>query len=396
MRAWLVAIALAGCGFKATPSETGNGAPAGGGEPEAPPIDAPEPPPIEIDGAPLDGAAAEVCLGSFVRVCVDPPLSATTLTQQANPSIDTGTSSLCVPYTSTPHVDACVITGQSITIPPGNTISVIGRRPLILFATGSITISGVLDAASHQGGASGPGNNLGCPTTGFTNPADGGITGGGGWGGTFGTAGGNGGNGAAGSGGIAPPAFPPTTLRGGCPGSDGANGAGNGRGFHGRGGGAVALLAAQTITIDGTLNASGAAGRGADARGGLFNSTSGSGGGGGGSGGMIVLEAGAVNTPGKCFANGGGGGEGATTSDGGDGHESIAPDTAGDGGIGGADRGGDGGHGAFGTTGSAPGGNGSANSGGGGAGGGGAGVIKVIAPMQSNTGDTTKLAPRPS
>ncbi|HEU4729863.1 MAG TPA: hypothetical protein VFT22_18330 [Kofleriaceae bacterium] len=394
MRAWLVAIALAGCGFKATPSEMVGGDPAGGGDPEEPPIDAPGPPPVEIDGAPLDGAQVATCLGTFVRVCVDPPQSSVMLTPQANMTIDTGTSALCAPYTSEPHVDACVITGQSITL-SGGTVSVSGRRPLILFSTGSITISGVLDAASHPT-KDGPGADADCPSAGFTNPTDGGFQGGGGWGGSFGTAGGNGGNGASGSGGVAPGAFPATALRGGCPGSSGANGAGRGGGRRGHGGGAVALLAMQTITIDGTVNASGAAGRGS----GVAFGVTGGGGGGGGSGGMIVLEAGTVTIPGKCFANGGGGGEGAGFSGGRDGGESPAPSEAGDGASGGSRTGGDGGGGAFGTTGSAGGGTGSRSrsdgDGGGGGGGGGAGVIKVVAPSQTSTSDATKIAPLPT
>jgi hypothetical protein len=384
MRAWVLALALGGCSFQATPASNSPG--SSGGD-DAPPVDAGPP----IDGAGLDGKAAAACLGMFINVCVDPPQSPTTLTQP----IDTGTSTLCAPYQSSPPIDACVITGTSIVIAGGVTISATGTKPLILFSTGGITISGVLDAASHQGKPSGPGADTGpCPTTGFTDPTHG-NQGGGGWGGSFGTGGGNGGNGVSGIGGIPSVAFTTTALRGGCPGSNGANnGLGNGGGGRGAGGGAVLLLATQTITIDGTVNASGAGGRGG---GSLLNG--GAGGGGGGSGGMIVLQAATVNVPGKCFANGGGGGEGSSAAAGNAGDESSAPGSAAGGGDKGSQTGGKGGAGAFGTTGSSPGLPGSPkneDNGGGGAGGGGAGIIRVFAPEQHNTNDANKVAPPPS
>jgi hypothetical protein len=113
-----------------------------------------------------------------------------------------------------------------------------------------------------------------------------------------------------------------------------------------------------------------------------------------------------VNVAGQCFANGGGGGEGASISvDGEPGGHSAAPGTTAAGGKGGADFGGDGGNGGSGATpGGAPGKSGGfrvvsgtiEELGGGGGGGGGAGVIKIFAPQQVNTADPTKVAPPPS
>jgi hypothetical protein len=238
MRAWVLAlVVLGGCGFRASPA---GGSISDSGGDTGPPIDAP------VDGAGLEGAVTPFCLGTFINVCVDPPQSVAMLTT----AIDTSSSPQCQPYTSTPAIDACVVTGNGIVIAGGTTIAVTGGKPLILLSTDEITISGVLDAASHQGKPSGPAADAGpCPTAGFTNPTTSGQ-GGGGWGGTFGTGGGNGGNGAGGNGGIPVAAFTTTTLRGGCPGSDGAdNGLGHGRGGRGHGGGAVVLLAASTLTI---------------------------------------------------------------------------------------------------------------------------------------------------
>jgi len=375
MRVHFFALVLVGCSFSASaPGSVAIDAPSD----SAPPI---------IDSAPLDGKVAAACEGSYVNVCVDPPPLDITLPAK----IDTTNSPLCAAYKSTPSSsDACVITGRSITLPSGSTTSLVGNRQLVLFATGSITIAGVLDAAGH-GRTSGPAGEVGPCGIGAKNPTRG-AQGGGGWGGSFGTAGNNGGNGASGTGGTAAPAITATTLRGGCPGGDGAgNGFGSGGGSRGGGGGAVLMIAQQSITIAGTIDASG---------GGGGHGTFGGGGGGGGAGGMIVLDAmGAVTLDGKCFANGGGGGGGANVNNGHDGSESSAPDQVGGGGAGGESTGGAGGAGAFGTTGSLPGGTGlrgnrqTGEDGAGGAGGGGAGVIMVFAATQTGTNDATKLAP---
>src|SRR5216117_3580302 len=169
MRASVFALVLGGCGFSATPGNNPNGAPPGAsGDPAvdaSPAVDA-----LAIDSAPLDGAAAAVCLGTFVRVCVDPPIAAVTLTQD----LDTSTSARCQPYTATPAVDACVVTGQSITIPSGNTITVTGGKRLILFATDEITIAGTLDASSRRD-APGPAADSGPCGTDFVDAQSGGV-----------------------------------------------------------------------------------------------------------------------------------------------------------------------------------------------------------------------------
>jgi hypothetical protein len=117
---------------------------------------------------------------------------------------------------------------------------------------------------------------------------------------------------------------------------------------------------------------------------------------------MIVLDAATVTTPGKCYANGGGGGEGANLRDGRSGGESKAPDQVGGGGAGASSTGGDGGNGGFGATGSLPGGPGGradnqhGGDGGGGGGGGGVGIILVYSDDQSGTDDLTRVAPAPT
>lgn|GEM_PF-1272543 len=352
-------------------------------------IDVPGGNPIDsgVDATLVD-AGPPLCGGSFVHVCVNAPAADIHLTTQR---IDTTASTMCAPYMVTPSVMACVIAGRSITIPAQNTVTVIGRAPLILLAE-TITITGILDVASHRGVTDGAGSNTtfcagnAVPPTIGTARADGG----GGSGGSYGGAGGAGGSGGEdGVGGVPSNARSTAELHGGC---NGATGAGTG-GIGGTGGGAVALNATTLLVIDGVVNASGGSGAGGKTSGG---------GGGGGSGGMIVLDAPTVNVTGQCFANGGGGGEGANTDAiGADGFESAAPALLGNGGALGTSIGGDGGDGGGGA---APAGRAGTKAdegpfgvlGGGGGGGGGAGVIHVLSTSASGTDDLAKVSPAPS
>jgi hypothetical protein len=377
MRAWPLALALGGCGFSSS----------------ALPLDA------DIDSRPIDAAvdatpdmmATQLCLGTMHRICVAAPTSSLSLMTQP---ISTSSSTLCTPYTATPAVDACVIAGQTISLPSGNIVTVTGTKRLILIAADSLTITGTLDASSRRGLPGGPAADTGPCAVGAIAPTTN-MQGGGGWGGTFGSGGGNGGT--TPSGGIGGSAGAPqsiTALAGGCPGGNGApNGVNVGAGGGGHGGGAVMLLAGQTLQIDGVVNASGGGGSGGKSAGG---------GGGGGAGGMIVLESPSVKVPGQCFANGGGAGEGGAASnrDGAVGRESTGPDKVGTGGRAGS-IGGDGGDGAFAATGATSGGNGGAraqppDTGGGGGGAGGAGIIKVVAGSQEHTSETNHVAPPPT
>ncbi len=231
MRSIALVLVLGGCGFHATPGNA-----AGEGDDQGAPADAY----VAIDGPPLT-SSMPVCLGTFNKICVDPPTAAVTLAK----SINTDNIAMCVAYTSTVPLDACVIAGLSITIASGQKIVANGNKKLVLIATtGDVTIDGTLDVASHA--SMQPGSNLAgagadigpCVAgTNATGPA-------GGFGGSFGGAGGSGGKGGrGGTGGISAAAFVPTELRAGCPGGDGQ---GNGGG-HGRGGGAVYLLARSAI-----------------------------------------------------------------------------------------------------------------------------------------------------
>lgn len=213
--------------------------------------------------------------------------------------------------------DACFVVGGSITLPSSVGISrVTGSRPLVLVGADSISISSTLDVASQRGENIGPGANVACGAFGQTpTSASNNKGGGGGAGGSFITAGGDGGLGDNGAGmqGTAATAIPaPTKLRAGCPGQQGGDGDGQtgNHGIGGDGGGAVYLLASNTITIasGAIINASGA---------GSIAGSSYGGGGGGGAGGMIVLYATTITSMGIVFANGGGGSSGGNQAGGG-------------------------------------------------------------------------------
>ncbi len=224
-----------------------------------------------------------------------------------------------------------VLSVTSLTIAEGVTVVVTGRKPLLIVARETIEIGGVLDAGSRVGLTNidahiaqtvqfGAGANEGCGLNiggdGRDAPTTGGSGGGGGGG--FQGAGGMGARGGSTSaaGGAGGAVVPPSVIRGGCPG--GASGpagdiatapatrASQTRG--GAGGGAIRLVAQQSITVAGSISAGGAGGAGAPLR-------SACGGGGGGAGGYIALEAPTVTISGALGANGGGGGGGGGATD---------------------------------------------------------------------------------
>ncbi|MBC7977340.1 MAG: hypothetical protein H7138_20375 [Myxococcales bacterium] len=165
MRVWGLALGLVGCGFSSTPNNgpsDGAVVPDGGAD-AAVALDA------GLDGAVIDGKPEPVCVGTFVRVCIDPPQAALTLSTQR---IDTATSSRCIPYTAMPVIDACVIAGAQITIPAGNAVTAVGRRPLILVSTRGIVVEGTLDVSSRGGSnaQTGAAADTGPCATDFMNP----------------------------------------------------------------------------------------------------------------------------------------------------------------------------------------------------------------------------------
>lgn len=297
-----------------------------------------------------------------------------------------------------------VLLVPQFTLAGGKEFRVVGNKAFGIVSTGNITIDGVLDGSSERSPASNPNVNLNGPgslrgdSCGTATPPDpgdhiGGAAGGGG--GAFQGAGGSGqdsdndGGGATGAlGGVA--AALPNGPRGGCPGGAGGSNTVGGAELSegGRGGGAIYLVAADTIDVKGAgrIAAGGAGGQGGDDLDG--------GGAGGGSGGMILLEAPVVKIGGMLTANGGGGGGGAgATGKGGNGGNANISDTMVAGGGSGF---GPGGSGATGSVGAEL--KGTDNitpppDAGGGGGGGGAGVISIKSATAPTLGGGAKFSP---
>lgn len=168
---WALLIALVGCSFQAPDPGPG----PGGDDGPLPPGD-------------LAGVS---CVGEDTYVaCFPTPTVGVTLPS----TVDTD-SSICaaeMPIGWMGQPDSCFIVGTTIT---ASGTSVFGSRPLMLWATDSITITGDIDVASHRGGKTGPGAP-GAACQAFGSPPTTNAQGaGGGAGGTFRTKGGNGGHG---------------------------------------------------------------------------------------------------------------------------------------------------------------------------------------------------------
>ena len=276
-----------------------------------------------------------------------------------------------------------------------SSVRVIGSRPLHIVAHSTIQIFDEIDLLGRQDSlAAGAEDQVQCANATGKPGTDGDDGAGGGGGGGFAVAGAAGeeGNGdtAGGEpehpGGIGGDAVG-VRFQAGCAGGRGGNAdVGVGGGVGGNGGGALHLVARDSIAISGTINAGGGGGRASD-----FHSDGG--GGGGGSGGYIGLESPSISI-GSAFAflaaNGGGGGGGTSNSEAGEqpGNDGASAAEAAEGGRGAYGTnlrgGGDGGDGGFLST--LPTTENFDPFGGGGGGGGGIGVIVV---------GTTGAAPDP-
>jgi len=344
------------------------------------------------DSAGRDGAIDAVrdatlpanCFGTGFTVVCPAVLPTTPLNITVTTSILTDTGSSACALLSPPNDAVCVIAGSTVNI--SSFLSAKGQRPLVVLSLGTLDVPGEIDVNSLKNAPGAGYTGVGCTGTAPT------VTGGGGYGGSFGSNGGNGGA-TVPPGGIAGDAFVPTALRGGCPGGAGKDSSA----FVGLGGGAVALLAVGSISVLGTINASGTFGGAA-----IVDH---SGGNGGGTGGMIALDGTSItvgaNT--EIFANGGGGGGGESSGGlaGTNGKNPTKTNTGGQGGAGGGSSGGNGGAGATLNDATrdpvdAERGDDASSTGGQGGGGGGFGVIKVLKAALPSATDLLRFSPRPS
>jgi hypothetical protein len=293
-------IWLTGCGFSS------RAAPDGGmeGRDSMAVVDA------EIDAdLPKDGAGMG-CAPGFLDLCLQaPPTTDLDITDAQ--TLNTDTDPRCRTYPQAGGGPVCLVSVSNAAISDAGSLTVTGSRPLAIASTSLITLAGTIDVGSHDSQI-GPAADDGACSFAFAPDLD--LGGGGGAaGGTFTQVGGDGGVGDSdsslgGDGTALPGTHGPVTtittvLRGGCAGQNGgaerAGGGNGGRG--GRSGGALYLYASQSITISGSIRATGARGEGGEAQ---------AGGGGGGSGGLVVIESASITITGQLSANGGGGGQG--------------------------------------------------------------------------------------
>ncbi len=330
------------------------------------------------------------CLGTGAfRVCpTAAPTGTTTLSGALNTDTDPRCGAQPAGWAAGGQPAACFVFASTVNVNGGG-LTVFGVRPLVLFATGTISISAGLNA-SALGSFNGPGGpSTSCKSFPGGNPQNNNNGGGGGAGASFMSKGGDGGDGNNGSanGGNAPAAdgADPTILRGGCRGQDGGDGNNGDPGGVGGGAGGAVYLVASTITISGSIDVSGGGGGGGSADAG--------GGGGAGAGGMIVLDATTLNANGTLMANGGGGGGGAdSNTNGGPGADpSVGTPTTPALGGNAVGAGGPGGNGFAGAINATNGTLGIANKGGG-AGGGGGGFIKASGAL-GGTASAGKIVP---
>jgi hypothetical protein len=332
-------------------------------------------------GGSSDGGVATgdsmVCVGNaggMITVCLDATRATTPATVMGTIDTDSCATGTTLSQAGGALPELCVIAGTTVTLAGATTVT--GARPLVLVAVTHLEIDSKLDAsakldAGDSGSDSGPAEDPACHTV----PGSAkGTAGAGGGGGSFGTTGGDGG--ATLEAQLTPPGVSPFEfrIRGGCPGAAGGDEMSVGA-LGGAPGGAVYLLAGQTITTTAVITANGGGGVG-----GAIDGNGG--GGGGGTGGLIGLDAPMVSIGGDVVANGGGGGGGGTP---------VAPGGPGAGGAdssNGATGGTTAGEAGAGGDGNAGGGNAvsgessDANDGGGGGGGGGGGVVFVNGKSQ--------------
>lgn len=204
------------------------------------------------------------------------------------------------PLTSTINdAGVMVITATGLDVGPNARLHFVGDKPVQLVVLGSASIRGVVSVAPLLGQRPAGSDPVSCidASAGMNARQAGG-------GGGFGGTGGLGGEGGASGGGAAPSLTP---FRGGCPGAHGFRVDG-GISPPGLGGGALHLIVADNLSLDGGIvTASGGGGEG--------GALDDEGAGGGGSGGTVILEARNINlNNGALTANGGGGGEGGAAS----------------------------------------------------------------------------------
>src|SRR5262249_9994104 len=154
-----------------------------------------------------------------------------------NGALNTSADPRCQVMAQPMGAEVCVVAGTNVNV---GALHAVGTRPLVIIASGAITVTETLDASSSGGTPGAGANDAACLASGAAGNSNNGA--GGGAGGSFGGPGADGGNGAGTNGGAATSATTATFVRGGCRGANGGKGTGT-AGAGGAGGGAIYLIA---------------------------------------------------------------------------------------------------------------------------------------------------------
>ncbi len=267
---------------------------------------------------------------NFAPASYTPPATSTTI--DCNPTYSSSTHAFtgwCAGQTAPTIYSSVAQAGghsidilafRSLTLDPGNTLTLTGSNPVILAVHGTATISGVIDASANGTTPGAGGNNCAAASNGTASTQNYWEPGAGGGGqAAAGGAGGNSeGNNTPSPGGAAGSAHGTGTvpLTGGCAG--GLPHVSNPNlGYSpavGAGGGGVQISAADLLDVTGgTIKANGSNGGPGEVGTCTGTTQDGTGGAGGGSGGTILLEGSTVNA-GTYQATGGAGGAGGTSN----------------------------------------------------------------------------------
>ncbi|MFT3694167.1 MAG: hypothetical protein QM831_13565 [Kofleriaceae bacterium] len=320
---WCALCVLAGCSFSPGASNGGDGGTNTGDD----------------GSAPRDGDAGNALPGPLHLADGDGAAGDSPLTLSGAVTINTTDLSIATvtgPTFEMKHQltggEVAVLRVSSLVVDNTANVRVIGSRPLIVIASGTITINGAIDAGGHltEAGAGGLASAAG-EGSGSRGAHDGDYSDTGGGGGGFGDVAGAGGaisgctnqlpGGRAGAM-TGDPTI--TTLIGGSGGGAGESSACTDN-LGGAGGGALQFTSSTSIHITGVINVGGGGGKGGTDCG----PSDGNSGAGGGAGGAIVLQAPQILNEGVLAANGGGGGGSGTGAGGSGGNgDNGKPSTA--------------------------------------------------------------------
>src|SRR5579871_3394496 len=217
---WIALLAVAGCTFRIAPLDPVDGLAPAGSDGAGAPRDLAARDDLTATG-PSDLAMPDL-LKPFVVSHVGQNYLAATGDLTVSKTIDTGAHKIdgAAPANGVTFGDAMepgnlavsILAVHDLTIANGATVKVSGPRPLVIVASGAITVDGILDGSARKGAAGPGGQGMGgvmmAAGTGGDGAHNGQYDDSGGGGGGFGATGGKGGTGGGAAGGAGGAVYP--------------------------------------------------------------------------------------------------------------------------------------------------------------------------------------------